>query len=136
MQHSRSWIQVIIPCLCCPKIDMNSSVFYDVTVWNGSQVIDVSGKPTGPIFKGQAGTAWPLMVGQTGCCEMLITTNLHCVTSQNSEDLIYTAAEAWNQAKWICWFILLHLSDKCLNFADCSIISTDCKQYYLYGAIL
>lgn len=36
---------------------MNSSVFYDVTVWNGSQVIDVSGKPTGPIFKGQAGTA-------------------------------------------------------------------------------
>jgi len=57
MQHSGSWIQVIIPRLCCPKIDMNSSVFYDVTVWNGSQVIDVSGKPTAPIFEGQAGTA-------------------------------------------------------------------------------
>jgi hypothetical protein len=35
---------------------------------NGSQVIDVSGKPTGPIFKGQAGTALPLMMGYTGCC--------------------------------------------------------------------
>ena len=57
MQHSGSWIQVFIPCLCCSKIDMNSSVFDDVTVWNGSQVIDVSGKPTGPVFEGQAGTA-------------------------------------------------------------------------------
>ena len=35
----------------------------------------------------------------TGRPETSVTTILGCVTSQKSEDLIYTAAEAWNYAK-------------------------------------
>jgi len=41
-------------------------------------------------------TAWPLKMGPIGCTETSVTTNLRCVTSQKSEDIIYTAAEAWN----------------------------------------
>jgi hypothetical protein len=32
------------------------------------------------------------------CPETSVTTNLHCVTSQKIEYLIYTAADAWNHA--------------------------------------
>jgi len=35
---------------------------------------------------------------KTGCPETLLSTDLHCVTSQKSEDLIGTAAEAWYHA--------------------------------------
>ena len=38
---------------------------------------------------------WPLKVGQAGCPE---TTNIRCGMSHNSDDIIYTAYEAWNQA--------------------------------------
>jgi len=37
--------------------------------------------------------------GPIGCPETSVTTNLHCVTSQKGEDLIYTAAQASNQAE-------------------------------------
>ena len=43
-------------------------------------------------------TAWPLKKEPIGCSEMSVTTNLRCVTSQKSEDFIYTAAEARNHA--------------------------------------
>jgi len=33
-------------------------------------------------------------VSGQGCLETFVTTNLRCVTSQKSEDLIYTASEA------------------------------------------
>jgi PHD/YefM family antitoxin component YafN of YafNO toxin-antitoxin module len=35
-------------------------------------------------------------MGPLGCSETSVTTDLRCVTSQKSEDLIYVAAEAWN----------------------------------------
>jgi hypothetical protein len=49
----------------------------------------------GPI-KGQQ--SWPLNIGETGCPETSVTTNQRCVTYHKDEDLIYTAAEAWNHA--------------------------------------
>jgi hypothetical protein len=42
--------------------------------------------------------AWPLTIGLIGCTETSVTTNQRRVTPQKSEDLIYTAAEAWNHA--------------------------------------
>jgi len=39
-------------------------------------------------------TAGFLKKGLTGCPEMSVTTNLHCVTSQKSKGLIYTIVEA------------------------------------------
>jgi hypothetical protein len=41
-------------------------------------------------------TAWPLKMGQTCCLKRYPITNLSCATSQNSKDLSYTMAEAWN----------------------------------------
>jgi hypothetical protein len=52
------------------------------------------GKPIDPIFKRQTVLDCVTKVlGPTGCSEMSVTTNKRCVTSQNSESLIYTAAE-------------------------------------------
>jgi hypothetical protein len=51
-------------------------------------VTDVSGKPVGPIFKGQAVKyCLTFRMGSTGCLETSVTTSQHCVTSQKSEDL-------------------------------------------------
>ena len=36
-------------------------------------------------------------MGLIGCTETSVTINLPCVTPQKSEDLIYTAAEAWHR---------------------------------------
>jgi hypothetical protein len=36
-----------------------------------------------------------LKMGQGDCLETSVTSGPHCVTSQKSEDLIYTAEEAW-----------------------------------------
>jgi hypothetical protein len=38
--------------------------------------------------------AGPLKMGPMGCIETSVTTSLRCVTSQKSEDIVYTAAEA------------------------------------------
>ena len=43
-------------------------------------------------------SSWPLEIGPMGCLETSVTTNLRCVTSQKSEDIIYFAAEAWSHA--------------------------------------
>ena len=43
-------------------------------------------------------TAWPLKMRPTGCPETSVTIN--ALTSQKIKDLIYTAAEAWNHAKY------------------------------------
>ena len=48
-------------------------------------------------------TAWPLKIEPIGYPETSVNSNLRCVTCQNNEDLIYTAAEAWNRA----WFRLI-----------------------------
>ena len=73
---------------------MRSLVFWDVTQ-SLLVVTDVSGPPTGPIFEGQAvqkdWTALPLQMGLVGCPEMSVATNKLCVTSQKSEDVLYTA---------------------------------------------
>ena len=58
---------------------------------------DVSGQPIGPIFKGQAVQALfleclALEDRPIGCPEISVTTNLRCVKSQKSEDLINIAA--------------------------------------------
>jgi hypothetical protein len=39
---------------------------------------------------------WTLKMGRIGCAETPVTTDVCCMTSQKSEDVIYTAAEAWN----------------------------------------
>ena len=47
------------------------------------------------------GTAWSLKTEPIGCSETSVDKyNGQCVTSQKSEDLIYTTAEAWNLAWW------------------------------------
>jgi len=43
-------------------------------------------------------TAWTLKMGPIGCTETSVTASLRCVTSEKSEDIICTAAEAWNHA--------------------------------------
>jgi len=50
----------------------------------------------GTIFKRQAFQELTLNKGSQGCPETSVTTKLRCVTSQNSEGLIYAVAEAWN----------------------------------------
>lgn len=45
-------------------------------------------------FTGQ--TVWPLKMGPMGCLVTSAATNRHYAAFQNSEDLIYTAAEVWN----------------------------------------
>jgi hypothetical protein len=42
----------------------------------------------------------PDVLGQTVGPETLVTTNRRCLTSQKSEDLIFTAAEAWDHAHY------------------------------------
>jgi len=49
-------------------------------------------------------TLWPLKMGPIGCPETSLTTNQRCVTFQKKDDLIYTAAEAWNCANNRCLF--------------------------------
>ena len=44
-------------------------------------------------------------MGPIACPETSATINLRWVTSQKSEDLIYTAAEAWNHAEWVSLFV-------------------------------
>jgi hypothetical protein len=58
---------------------MRFSLFWDVTQ-RLLVVTDVSGQSIGPMF--------------VGCPETSPATNRRCVTSQRSEDIIYTAAEA------------------------------------------
>ena len=38
-------------------------------------------------------------MGPIGCPETSVAINLPCVTSQKTEDLMYTTAEAWNYAE-------------------------------------
>jgi hypothetical protein len=61
---------------------------------------DVSGKPIGPIFKGQAfQEELPLKMGPIGCPETSVTNyQLSCITYQRSEGLSNAAAEAGNLA--------------------------------------
>jgi len=63
-------------------------------------------------------------IGYTGTS---VTTNLSCVTSQKSEDLIYTAAEAWNQGNkdyclWVSKYCLLRSCDSYNVYSYASII--------------
>jgi hypothetical protein len=60
---------------------LKSSISCDVT-HRRPLVADVSGQPIGPIFKGS---------------ETPVTTDVRHVTTQKSEDLIHTAAEAWSR---------------------------------------
>ena len=39
---------------------------------------------------------WTLKMGRIGCTETPATTDLCRITSQKSEVVVYTAAEAWN----------------------------------------
>jgi hypothetical protein len=54
----------------------------------------VSGQRIGPNFKGEADCLTTFKMGPIGCPETLLTTNLRCVISQISEDIIYTMTEA------------------------------------------
>jgi len=52
-----------------------------------------------PTFRDSTSVAsWHLKMGPTDCLEISLTLNIRYVTSQESEDLIYTAAEAQNHA--------------------------------------
>ena len=46
-----------------------------------------------------------------GCCQTSVNTNLHCVTSLKSDDLIYTAAETWNHRSLIHLCIYLFIGN-------------------------
>ena len=48
--------------------------------------------------------AGPLKMGPIGCTETSVTTSLRCVTSQKSEDIVYTAGESLKSR--IIWLIL------------------------------
>ena len=62
-----------------------------------------------------------------GCTETSVTTNLSCVTSHKSEDLIYTAAEAWNQGN----------KDYCLWVSKyCLLCRCDSYNIYFYASII
>ena len=43
-------------------------------------------------------TAWPFKMGDMGCPETSVTTDLRCVTSHKDEELITIVVEAWNHA--------------------------------------
>jgi hypothetical protein len=57
----------------------------------------------------------PIRIFLDCCSETLITTNLRWITSQKSEDLVYTAAEVWNRAK----LVALQFIRKLLSFVSC-----------------
>jgi hypothetical protein len=60
---------------------------------------DVSGQRIGPIVKGQVFlNCFTLKTGSIVCPETSLTTYQGCVPTKKNEDLIYTAAEAWNHA--------------------------------------
>jgi hypothetical protein len=77
---------------------MRSSLYYDV-ILRILEVSYVSGQPSGPIFKCQAAqghsswTALSLSKLLRVYTETSVTTNQRCVTSQKSENLIYTGQE-------------------------------------------
>ena len=48
---------------------------------------------------------------------------LRCVTSQKSEDLIYTAAEAWNQARRSAEHVARSGEDKCTQGLGKELVS-------------
>lgn len=67
----------------------------------------VSVQPVSHIFSGKIQTfltACPLKVTSVCSLTMSVTTSRCYVTSQNSEDLIYTAVEAWYHANTSCGF--------------------------------
>ena len=72
---------------------MSPSLFWDVTQ-RRLVVTDVSGQLIGPSFKGLALGNLLLKMRPTDCPKSSATTNLRFETSQKSEEIIYTAAEA------------------------------------------
>ena len=72
---------------------------------------DVLGQSMGSIFMGHY---WNMKMGLIGCLAASVTNNnIRCITSQKSEDLIYTATEAWNYPP--IW-ILQQVKVKKVNF--------------------
>ena len=56
-------------------------------------------------------TTYPLTMESMRCPKMSVTTILHYVTSQKSEDFIYTAVEAWNHnTRGLCLCTYVHYS--------------------------
>jgi hypothetical protein len=51
--------------------------------------------------------AWPLKMGPVGFPQMLVTVNLHWVTSQKIKDLSYSTVEVWNHA-WFWSFLCVY----------------------------
>jgi hypothetical protein len=74
---------------------MRSSLFWDVT--QGRLVVSYRRFRTaiGPTFKGEAGS---LKVEPIGCPDTSAATNLPCVTSQKTEDLVKTTTFLDNTA--------------------------------------
>jgi hypothetical protein len=64
-------------------MQLRSLLFWNVTQSRWVVSYQFLGQSIGPIFK-----------GLTGCAKTMITTNLCCITSQKSDDLIYIAAGA------------------------------------------
>jgi hypothetical protein len=100
---------------------MRSSLFCDVR--QGRRTF--RGQLNGSIFKGyavkhSAWTVWPFKMGQTGCPEMSVITNLRCVTSQKNENLReYILLPCYPQAVWIMLY----------NFRNWIYIYTIIKMY-------
>jgi len=85
-------------------------------------------------------------MGHLACPETSLCTNLWCVTSQKSEDLVYTAAEAWRYTRvpddddmtWDtsvtvgCWRadIPLCYLIQTVNTVRCGLFSATCLDLY------
>ena len=78
------------------KKETESSLFWDVTLRR--MVVIYRGFGTTYVSHIQ-GWSFTLKMEQTGFPETSVNTNLRHVTSQKSEGLIYTSAEAWNHKK-------------------------------------
>jgi hypothetical protein len=75
-----------------------------VSIWNNIGPLEVSN-----FYKSKVKIhrKWLLNMGATRCPETSVNANQRSVTPQKSEDLIYTAAEAWNH---VCHLLLsLHM---------------------------
>lgn len=78
---------------------------------------DVSGYLQGSSNKSWRGKRH-LKMGPIGYPETSVTTNLRYVTSQNSEDLNYTEADAWNDPKTGAIYLSFSVSSLMLKYED------------------
>jgi len=95
------WFIFVTETIKIMKAQNKTSLTRPLLVWDGMQqwlVVSCQCFRTA-YWSHLQSTAWPLQMGLTSSPKMPITTNQCYVTSQKSNNLIYTAAEAWNHTE-------------------------------------